>query len=41
MGRMNRNETPKAPAERLARHDVLEGVIRALDTLHEWRMSED
>jgi tetratricopeptide (TPR) repeat protein len=40
-GQMNRNETPKAPAERLARHDVLEGVIQALDTLHEWRVSAD
>lgn len=32
-------ETPKTPAERLARHDVLEGLVQALDTLHSWRMS--
>ncbi|MDF3056276.1 MAG: hypothetical protein K0R17_491 [Rariglobus sp.] len=39
MSRMFGREAPKTPAERMARHDVLEGVIRTLDGLHAWRTS--
>ena len=39
MARMSPRDHPRTPAERLARHDVLEVLTRTLDGVYQWRMS--